>query len=405
MVVGRLSDGTIRQADRGRVEDDSRESASAASQTLTRSARSAPTASPKASAIPASGPFHRCLAGRRAACSCWWPAPTSPTCCLRATPSASASSRCAWRWAPAAAASRGSCSSRACCWLARRDSCGAAGLGRARRHAVGVSGRHRPLRAADGSTCASDAAHVSGYRGAGRRRAVLLFAHRPACAPARQNVTAGLRSAARLTSGRRPSARPRMTAGRRADRAHAGAAGRARACRCRRSTASRKARSASIPTASLVGRRHAARASAIGIPNRAGSSSIACSPASTPFPPSTRPASPACSPTPATRTRRPASGARTMQPRPADAVDVGRTASHAGLVRRARCPAAGRAHDRSARIGTTAPPVARREPVARTPRSGRDSPPSASDSASAPTARSSPSSASSATSRSTGSST
>ena len=192
----------------------------------------------------------------------------------------------------------------------------AAGLGEPAGTARDDARHHRALRRRM-AVHAHGRSHVRRDRGARRRRhGAVRDGARVARRPAeRDDGPASGRAAHQL----RPSTRPRG-AGCRADRAHADAAGRARARRWRRSIASRKARSDSIPRASSSGD---SRSTAIAtrIPNRDGSSPIACSPAFAPFPPSPPPASPASSRTEA-RTRRPASGRNRFQPRPVDAVDV-----------------------------------------------------------------------------------
>ena len=79
----------------------------------TATARSPWSASRVASATMRSDRSSRSGRPRRCCC-CSSPAPTSPTCCWRAAPSGSRSSRSAWRWAPAGCAWCCSCSSRAC---------------------------------------------------------------------------------------------------------------------------------------------------------------------------------------------------------------------------------------------------------------------------------------------------
>ena len=171
MVVGRLAPGVTVAAAEQRLQA-ILASSGARSRTAMRSAKSACGRSPTASAIPAPGRSSPC--GRSPhSCCCWWPAPTSPTSCWRATPSASASSRCGWRLAPAAAGWRDRCSSKVRCWRRRDGSCGAARVGSAGRHALGFP--DAIVRFVPGWVYLRlEPRTFAGYGGVGRRRRAAL---------------------------------------------------------------------------------------------------------------------------------------------------------------------------------------------------------------------------------------
>ena len=234
MVVGRLRGDTTVEAAERRLAGDPRATEARLSQTPMRSARSACARSRKASAIPARGRSSR--SGRLPrCCSCWWRVPTSSIWCSRATPNASASSRCASRLARAARRIAWQLMLEGLVAVGRRGASGAAArVGEPAGHARDDARHDRSLRRRM-ALHAHGRPHVRRDRGACRRRDGHLrdgagVARRP---PERHRRPAARRSAHRRS---RPAARPRG-AGRRADRAHARAAGRRGTDACQRSIA------------------------------------------------------------------------------------------------------------------------------------------------------------------------